>query len=59
MIGNISIKYVFYWGIAALALILLAGSAPGIAKGFAALLIVGVLLTHYQDYTQLFTPPSK
>ena len=58
-LGGISIKYVFYWGIAALALIALAGPMPDLATGFTVLLIVGVLLTHYQDYVKLFSPPSK
>lgn len=58
MIGNVSIKYVFYWGIAALALIALAGPYPDMATGFTVLLIVGVVLTHYQDYIGLFNPPA-
>jgi hypothetical protein len=59
MIGNVSIKYVFYWGIAALALFALAGAYPELATGFTVLLMVGVLLTHYQDYIGLFAPPAK
>lgn len=59
MIGNVSLKYVFYWGIAAIALIALAGPYPTMATMFVVLLIVGVVLTHYQDYVKLFTPPSK
>ena len=59
MIGNVSIKYVFYWGIAALALIALAGPYPNMATWFTVLLIVGVLLTHYKDYQALLTPPKK
>lgn len=59
MIGNVSIKYVFYWGIAALALVALAGPAPELATGFTVLLIVGVVLTHYQEYVGLFNPPAK
>ena len=59
MIGNVSIKYVFYWGIAALALIALAGPYPNMATGFTVLLLVGVLLTHYKDYVALLNPPKK
>jgi hypothetical protein len=54
-----SIKYVFYWGIAALALIALAAPYPDLATGFTVLLIVGVVLTHYQDYIGLFSLPKK
>jgi hypothetical protein len=59
MIGNVSLKYVFYWFIAALALVALAGPYPDMATGFTVLLIVGVLLTHYKEYTALFAPPAK
>lgn len=54
---NFNIKYVFYWGIAALALIALAGPMPDVATMLALVLIVGVVLTHYQDYVGLFTAP--
>ena len=54
-----SIKYIIYWGIAALALYALAGPYPDLATGFTVLLIVGVVLTHYRDYVKLFSPPSK
>ena len=56
---GVSVKYVMYWGVGALALIALAGPYPDMATGFTVLLIVGVLLTHYQEYTALFAPPKK
>lgn len=59
MIGDVSIKYVFYWGVAALALVALAGPMPNIATMLVLLLIAGVVLTHYQQYVGLFTPPKK
>jgi hypothetical protein len=56
---NISLKQTFYWGVGALALIALAGPYPGVATGFVLLLIMGVVLTHWQDYVSYFTPPSN
>ena len=58
MIGNVQVKYVFYWGIAALALIALAAPYPDIATMFVVILIVGVVLTHYKDYIALLSPPK-
>lgn len=54
-----SLKMVVYWGVAALALVALAGPYPDLATGFTVLLIIGVLLTHYQEYIGLFSPPAK
>ena len=56
---NVSLKYVMYWGIAALALVALSGPYPELATGFTVLLIVGVVLTHYQEYVGIFTLPKK
>ena len=56
---SLSIKTTVYWGVAALALVALAGPYPNLATGFAVLLIVGVVLTHYQDYIGFFNPPKK
>ena len=56
---SLEIKYVFYWGVAALALIALASSNPELATGFTVLLIAGVLLTHWSDYAKYLSPPSK
>lgn len=53
-----SLKYVVYWGVAALALIALAKPYPDLATGFTVLLIVGVVLTHANDYIGLFSPPK-
>lgn len=55
---SIQVKQVFYWGIASMALLALAGPFPQVATGFVVLLIVGVLLTHWQDYTQYLAPPK-
>ncbi len=55
---NVSIKQTFYFGIAAMALLALAGPFPRVAIGFAVLLIVGVVLTHYKDYIGYLTPPK-
>lgn len=59
MIGDVSIKYVVYWGVAALALVALAGPMPNIATMLVLLLITGVVLTHYQQYVGLFAAPKK
>lgn len=53
-----NIKVFFYYGIGALALIALANYQPQLAILLAVILIVGVLLTHWQDYTGLLNPPS-
>lgn len=55
---NITLKETIYWGIAALALLALAGPLPDVATLFTVLLIVGVLLTHWSDYVALLQPPS-
>ena len=52
-----NIKYVFYWGVGAIALVALAGPYPELATMLVLVLIVGVVLTHYKDYIGLFTPP--
>jgi hypothetical protein len=57
-IMSLSIKQTFYWGIAALALIALASPYPDVATGFAILLIVGVLLTHWKDYVSYTVAPK-
>jgi uncharacterized protein YhhL (DUF1145 family) len=59
MIGNISIKNVFYWGVAALALVALAAPYPDLATSLVVLLMVGVVLTHGADYAKLLVPPAK
>jgi len=56
-IGGVNIKNIFYWGIAALALVALAGPYPDMATGFAVLLIIGVVLMHWNEYVGLLTPP--
>jgi hypothetical protein len=56
---TLNIKYVIYWGVAALALIALAGPYPEMATGFTVLLIAGVLLMHWQDYAGYLKPPTK
>lgn len=55
---TLTIKQTFYWGIAALALIALAAPYPDVATGFAVLLIVGVLLTHWKDYATYTIAPK-
>ena len=55
---NVSIKQTFYWGIAALALLALAGPYPGVATGFVVLLIVGVALTHWSDLQSYLIAPK-
>lgn len=55
---NLSLKQTFYWGIAALALLALAGPYPGVATGFAVLLIAGVALTHWSDLQSYLQPPK-
>lgn len=55
---SLQVKQVFYWGIASMALLALAGPYPQLATGFTVLLIAGVLLTHWQDYTGYLKPPK-
>ena len=56
---NYGTKQIFYWGVAALALVALAGAMPDLATMLVLVLIAGVVLTHYKDYVGLFTPPKK
>lgn len=58
-LGGISVAYVFFWGIAAIALLALAAPFPNMATAVISLLIVGTVLINYQDYQGLFTPPAK
>ena len=58
-VGGISIKYIFYWGVGALALIALADPYPDMATILVLILITGVVLTHAGQYVGLLTPPSK
>lgn len=51
-------KYLLYWGVAALALIGFAGVYGKGAIMLAVVLVVGVLLIHWQDYVGLFNPPK-
>lgn len=53
-----SIKSVFYWGVAGLALVALAGPAPDLATILVLVLITGVVITHAQDYAALMNVPS-
>jgi len=55
---SLTIKQTFYWGIAALALIALAAPYPDVATGFVVLLIVGVLLTHWKEYSVYTVAPK-
>jgi len=55
---SLQVKQVFYWGIASMALLALAGPYPDLATGFVVLLIAGVLINHYRDYQQYLTPPK-
>lgn len=49
-------KLVLYWGIGAIALVALAGWQPSIAIWLAVILIVGVLLIHWNDvYSKFFS----
>lgn len=55
---SLEVKQVFYWGIASMALLALAGPAPDVATGLAFLLIVGVVLTHWRDYAGYLKAPK-
>jgi hypothetical protein len=51
------VKYFLYWGIGAIALIALAGAQPNAAILLTVILIVGVLLIHWNDtYAKFFAP---
>lgn len=54
-----SIKTFFFYGISAAALIALADPYPKLAVIFALILIAGVLLTHWQDFTPYLSPPTN
>ncbi|SRR6266581_284558 len=60
-IGNLfqglTIKTFFFYGISAAALIALAEYQPQLAILFTVILIVGVLLTHWQDFAPLLKGP--
>lgn len=53
-----NLKIFFYWGIGALALIALAEYQPQLAILFVVILIAGVLLTHWSQFTGLLSPPK-
>lgn len=53
-----TIKQVFYWSLAALAIVALASPYPDMATLFVVILIVGVLLTHASDYLAFFNMSS-
>lgn len=58
---NLNVKHFFYWSGGAIALIALAGPYPDLATGLIVLIIIGVVLAHYQDYFNMLqgvTPPS-
>lgn len=49
----VNYKNVVYWGVAALALVALAGPLPDVATVLAIILLAGVLLTHADTYLNL------
>lgn len=51
------IKTVFYFGIAAIALVALAEYLPNAAIMFTIILVVGVILNNYQFYSSYLIPP--
>lgn len=51
-------KQVFYFGIAALALVALAEPFPGLSVLLAWILIAGVLLNNWKDYVTYLKPGS-
>lgn len=53
------LKTALYWGISAVALVAFAGFAGKAAIMLAVLLVVGVLLIHWQDYAGLLNPPKQ
>ncbi len=60
-VGNLfqglTIKTFFFYGISAASLIALAEYQPKLAILFVVILIVGVLLTHWQDFAPLLKGP--
>lgn len=50
-----NIKYMIYWGVAALALIALAGPAPDVATLLAVILLVGVAAGHASELGGIIT----
>ena len=55
---TVTAKQVFYFGVAALALIALAGPMPDVATAFALLLIFGVLLSHTKELLPFLAFPK-
>lgn len=53
-----NIKQIFYWLIAAIALITLADPFPQLAILLAWILVVGILLMNWKDYSSLLNPPK-
>lgn len=54
---NVTLKQFFYWGAGAVALVALAGPQPELATALVVLIMVGVVLTHYQQYAALLHMP--
>lgn len=58
---NINLKHFFYWSVAGLSLVALAGPYPDLATMLILIIIVGVVLHHANDYINMLggvTPPS-
>jgi len=56
---NVTAKQIFYFGVAVLALIALAGPMPDVATAFALLLILGVLLSHAKEILPFLAFPKN
>lgn len=56
---SVTAKQVFYFGVASLALIALAGPLPDVATAFVLLLILGVLLSHAKELMPFLAFPKK
>lgn len=56
---TIDFKQMVYWGVGALALIALAGPAPDIATWLVVLLLMLVVLSDVETFTNLLKPPTS
>ncbi len=56
---NVNFKQIAYYGVGGLALIALAGPAPDVATWLVVLLLMLVVLSDVNLYTNLLKPPTK
>lgn len=58
-IGGVNISFIWYWGVGGIMLLALAAPAPNIATMIMIILIAGVVLINWSDYSGLLNPPAS